>query len=279
MSTMSIRALFEAFRTSKPSGHNSLLSRDSQWISTSSWTRPFKAQSYSTDRAGSTIKGEVVPKKKKYEDDPERRAKYLKYHRDYWAHKCAADPEFLSRERERSRDRRLSPNTQLYHRHHSKTWRRLQRSNNPAYVFGTKLTTWIRRYAWFREDLNWTPWQPIYYPDPVEHRCHECNSARHRGSRLWWHMDPHRFMCHSCYVKLPEGGLPKGYEDCTTIKEVAARKETLETRLSPSSTTSTSTCQSWRPFEKSPAGSRPFSTFRAVWTKSKNQKLGEEGLD
>ncbi|KAH0348288.1 hypothetical protein KCU81_g3316, partial [Aureobasidium melanogenum] len=91
-------------------------------------------------------------------------------------------------------------------------------------------------------------------------------------------MDPQKFMCHSCYMKLPEAGLPEGYEGCTTIKEIAKRKAILESQPR-TSTTSTLTGQSWKPLKKSPTGSRPFSTFRAVWTKSEESKSDEQGPD
>ncbi|KAG9560039.1 hypothetical protein KCU71_g3750, partial [Aureobasidium melanogenum] len=77
-------------------------------------------------------------------------------------------------------------------------------------------------------------------------------------------------------MQLPEGGLPEGYEGCTTIKEIAKRKKTLESQPSRTSTTSTFTGQSWEPPKTSPTGSRQFSTLRAVWTKSKESKFDEQ---
>ncbi|KAG9598582.1 hypothetical protein KCU86_g7813, partial [Aureobasidium melanogenum] len=77
-------------------------------------------------------------------------------------------------------------------------------------------------------------------------------------------------------MQLPEGGLPKGYEGCTTIKEIAKRKKTLESQPSRTSTTSTFTGQSWKPPKTSPTGSRQFSTLRTVWTKSKESKFDEQ---
>ncbi|KAG9959880.1 hypothetical protein KCU61_g7022, partial [Aureobasidium melanogenum] len=77
-------------------------------------------------------------------------------------------------------------------------------------------------------------------------------------------------------MQLPEGGLPKGYEGCTTIKEIAKRKKILESQPSRTSTTSTFTGQSWKPPKTSPTGSRQFSTLRTVWTKSKESKFDEQ---
>ena len=278
---MPLQPLIGAFHASKSSGHRLLLSRYPQLTCDSSCGRHFQVRSYSTDRVDS-VKSSAVDtsvgmfKKKKYEDEPERRAEYLRKSREYDAQRRATNPEFFSKRRERMRDRRLQPEVRLYHKEKNKTWYRSQ-SMKPGFLLKENLRNWIRRYTWVREDLNWTPWEPVFYPNQVEHRCQGCNLARHRGSQIWWTMDSQKFMCHSCYMKLPEGGLPKGYEDCTTIEEIAKRKETLETRLSPSPTTSTLTSQSWRPSKTSPTGSRPFSTFRALWTKSKEQKLDEEG--
>ncbi|KAG9730520.1 hypothetical protein KCU73_g11832, partial [Aureobasidium melanogenum] len=76
-------------------------------------------------------------------------------------------------------------------------------------------------------------------------------------------------------MKLPESGLPEGYEGCTTIKEIAKRKATLESQPR-TSTTSTFTGQSWKPPKTSPTGSRLFSTLRAAWTKSKESKFDHQ---
>lgn len=239
------------------------------------------AQSYLTDRAGSVTLEKInwpgIPRKKKFEDDPERRAEYLRRKSEYNAHYRATDPDFARKMREHMRKFRLQPEIRLYYQEKAKAWRRSQ-STKSAFAMSERFRIWIRRYAWFREDLNWVPWQPIFYPDQVEHWCEGCNLARHRGSHLWWRREPQRFRCHSCYMKLPEAGLPEGYEGCTTIKEIAKRKESLKTQSSRPPATSTLTGQSWKPYKKPPTGSRPFSTFHAVWTKSKKQNISPQGL-
>lgn len=74
------------------------------------------------------------------------------------------------------------------------------------------------------------------------------------------------FTCHSCFFKQSNGGLPKGYEGCTTLKEIRARKKALETQPLQVSTAQGLTGQSWKPPKTSSPISRSFSTFRAVWT-------------
>lgn len=74
------------------------------------------------------------------------------------------------------------------------------------------------------------------------------------------------FTCHNCFFDQSNGGLPKGYEGCTGIKEVAARKRALENQPVQTSTTRGLTGQSWKPPKTSSPNSRSFSTFRALWT-------------
>lgn len=276
-STMSSRTLIKPSCASNSSGYCSLRSRSPQLLCNSSTSRLFMPQSYSTERAGSVMPKEInwpgsVPRKKKYEDDPERRAEYLRRASEYNAHYRATDPDFARKMRERMYKLRLQPEVRLYYQDKAKAWRQ---SQSTAFAKAENFRIWIRRYAWFREDLNWTTWRPILYPDQVEHWCQGCNLERHRGSHIWWKRDPQNFLCHSCYMKLPEAGLPEGYEGCTTIKEIAKRKATLESQPR-TSTTSTLTGQSWKPPKTSPTGSRLFSTLRAVWTKSKESKFDHQ---
>lgn len=229
---MSFQALIKAFCAPKSAGHCSLLSKNSQSLCNSSRTRLFMAQSSSTDCADSVTPEKIIwpgqPRKKKFEDDPEQRAEYLRRKNVYNARYRATHPDFARKNREYMRKLRLQPEFQLYYQEYAKAWRQSQ-STNSAFAVSERFRIWIRRYAWFREDLNWAPWRPILYPDQVEHWCQGCNLERHRGSHIWWRMDPQKFMCHSCYMKLPEAGLPEGYEGCTTIKEIAKRKESLKT--------------------------------------------------
>jgi hypothetical protein len=97
------------------------------------------------------------------------------------------------------------------------------------------LMNWGTRYAWFREDLPWKSYQPVYQDNPVERRCEDCDWTRRGGSRLWWKkiqsspIGVDIWLCHSCYV--PESdckeAMPRGYEGLTTIKEIAKRRDEL----------------------------------------------------
>jgi hypothetical protein len=85
-------------------------------------------------------------------------------------------------------------------------------------------------------------------------------------------MDAQDVTCHNCYMKLSGGGVPKGYEGCTTIGEVASRKKSLESQPLQALTTRGLTGQSWNPPKTSAYASRSFSTFRATWTTSNERE-------
>jgi len=71
------------------------------------------------------------------------------------------------------------------------------------------------------------------------------------------------FTCHSCHCDQSNGGLPKGYEGCTKLEEISARKEALETQPLQMLTARGLTGQSWKPPKTSSPNSRSFSTSRA----------------
>jgi len=89
------------------------------------------------------------------------------------------------------------------------------------------LYMWCNRYAWFREELPWKSRRPLVLSEPTKHYCEGCEYTRFGGMKMWW-IDSESYMCNACYAKADWNEvMPKGYEDCRNIKEVAARKEQL----------------------------------------------------
>ncbi|KEQ89821.1 hypothetical protein M438DRAFT_14770 [Aureobasidium pullulans EXF-150] len=89
------------------------------------------------------------------------------------------------------------------------------------------LHMWCNRYVWFREELPWKSRRPLVLSEPTKHYCEGCEYTRFGGMKMWW-FDSESYMCNACYAKADWNEvMPKGYEDCRNIKEVAARKEQL----------------------------------------------------
>ena len=102
------------------------------------------------------------------------------------------------------------------------------------------------------------------------------------GRRIWWVADQHTpdptYKCHACYLK-SSNGLPEGYEDCKTIKEVAATKKEFESQqATPVPTTPSLSGQSRIPSQKKPNSSRQFSTYRVTWNSAIDSAPREESL-
>ncbi|KAI5249861.1 hypothetical protein E4T43_00493 [Aureobasidium subglaciale] len=91
-----------------------------------------------------------------------------------------------------------------------------------------------------------------------------------------WKLDPESFTCHVCYMKAREGRMPEGYEGCNTIREVAARKEELESKLTQTLHTRSLSGQPSRSSSTTPNGSRHFSAYRSAWTLSGTPKAQEQ---
>lgn len=83
--------------------------------------------------------------------------------------------------------------------------------------------------------------------------------------RRWKSEKTEGFTCHSCFFDQLNGGLPKGYEGCMSLKEIAARKQALESQPMQTSIARGLTGQSWKSPKTSSPKSRSFSTLRAVW--------------
>jgi hypothetical protein len=82
--------------------------------------------------------------------------------------------------------------------------------------------------------------------------------------------------CHSCYMKLLGGGLPKGYEGCTSVKEIASRKKAFESQPLQMLTARGLIGQSWKSPKTTSTNSRLFSTFRAAWNTPNDKPNIEE---
>lgn len=84
--------------------------------------------------------------------------------------------------------------------------------------------------AWIREQLPWKTYTPIFYPHSIELHCTGCGRARARGSKLFWlNRDNEHHLCNGCYAgKGWTDAMPTGYEDCRSLKDLAARKQQLD---------------------------------------------------
>jgi hypothetical protein len=96
-----------------------------------------------------------------------------------------------------------------------------------------------------------------------------------RGPR-WKSTEAQEITCHSCYMKLSGGGLPKGYEGCTSIKEIASRKKTFESQPLQMLTARGLIGQSWKSPKTTSTNYRSFSTFRAAWNTPNDKPNIEE---
>lgn len=112
----------------------------------------------------------------------------------------------------------------------------MARSGDERRRFYRRMLNWGMRYPWFRENLPWKSHQPVHYAKDVEHHCEGCNWIEKGGKRFWWRKieqpsttDADSWLCTSCFVPKTDWQevMPKGYEDLTTIKEVAKRRDEL----------------------------------------------------
>ena len=149
------------------------------------------------------------------------------------------DPEahrrFLDRRNENMRRWRNDPTNLANIRERSKFISRAFYATERG-KFYHNLKTWCSRYAWFREDLPWKLHKPIYHEERVEHHCEGCNWTRKGGYKLWFRKisspstaEADSWLCSKCYFPKADcrQAMPKGYEDLTTIKEIAKRREEL----------------------------------------------------
>jgi hypothetical protein len=77
-------------------------------------------------------------------------------------------------------------------------------------------------------------------------------------------------------MKLSDGGLPKGYEGCTSVKEIASRKKVFESQPLQKLTGRGLNGQSWKSLKTPSTNSRSFSTFHAAWNTPDDKPNVEE---
>jgi hypothetical protein len=77
-------------------------------------------------------------------------------------------------------------------------------------------------------------------------------------------------------MKLSDGGLPKGYEGCTSVKEIASRKKVFESQPLQKLTGRGLNGQSWKSLKTPSTNSHSFSTFHAAWNTPDDKPNVEE---
>ncbi|KAI4732767.1 hypothetical protein E4T50_16675 [Aureobasidium sp. EXF-12298] len=142
------------------------------------------------------------------------------------------DEEWHKKEMARKRDyiRRMRAENPGYDEH----WYKVERekyATNPRFKLKKLLSRWVRDHAWVRE-LPWKSYKPVYYTNPVQHRCDSCAITRRSGLLVVWQSiaQPDSYRCHACYMKQDlKACMPKGYEDVHGgIKQLAAREKELD---------------------------------------------------
>ncbi|KEQ76980.1 hypothetical protein M436DRAFT_78708 [Aureobasidium namibiae CBS 147.97] len=175
---------------------------------------PFFSRSFSVHR-GAQEKGDYTRLRQQNSENYRQLLDKHALYKKQWL----TNPENVQRARE---------TTRLYYLAHKEDERRL---------FYMRLIKWCTRYTWFRETLPWKSDSPVLYEHRVEHHCEGCNWTKRGGRKLWWKKIPSSpatevdsWLCSDCYVpKAADWGeaMPRGYEDLTTIKEVAKRRDQL----------------------------------------------------
>lgn len=118
--------------------------------------------------------------------DPEFRAQQIQITKEWFTRKLATDSEWALAYRQKCLSRYYDPETHETMKDMRRQYQRSQRAGDPTYKLKDYARHWVMKYRWVRDDLNWSPWTPILYPEKVEHRCQECGRARHDGAKLWF---------------------------------------------------------------------------------------------
>jgi hypothetical protein len=107
---------------------------------------------------------------------------------------------------------------------------RSQRANDPFFRLRGVVYDWVWSYPLVREMLAWSSYRPILSSERVEHRCQGCGYVKSGGLKLCWRSksDADMYLCHTCYMKSEDGGLPEAYKDCANVRELNARYKQLE---------------------------------------------------
>jgi len=141
----------------------------------------------------------------------------------------------------RQRKYLANPENVAKQRKYSRLWAIAHRGDERR-RFYLHLLKWCGRYAWFRQKLPWKSHSPVWHEGSVERHCEGCDWIKRGGRRLWWKQiqssspatatapEADIWLCTDCYVpKAADWGeaMPRGYEDLTTIKEIAKRRDQL----------------------------------------------------
>lgn len=112
-------------------------------------------------------------------------AKHVQRVKGWYVRKTATDPEWASAYRQKCLSRYFNPKTHETSKDVSRQYQRSRRAKDPTYQMRDYVRDWVMNHKWVRDDLDWTPWTPVLYPEKTEHRCQECGAARHKGAKLW----------------------------------------------------------------------------------------------
>ena len=113
--------------------------------------------------------------------------------------------------------------------------------NDEVWQMCRRLSTWVVRLPWLRDELPWQSHRPVAHDEHTERYCVGCEWTRPGGRRVYWQslVDPDVYLCTKCYVpsENPDWSkiMPKGYEDVRDIKTMKARKEQLDPSKAPPS--------------------------------------------
>jgi hypothetical protein len=99
------------------------------------------------------------------------------------------------------------------------------RANDPVIRLRNLIYDWVTKYPMARTMVDWNLFQPVRYSQKVKYHCQGCGYIRKNGIKLWWRSqsDTDVYFCHTCFIRSPDGGLPKAYKDCTTTLELNNR--------------------------------------------------------
>jgi len=187
-----------------------------------------------TDKEKEAKERQAGYNKKSYsrlKDDPERYEKHLIYRRQSDARRYQdlawRDRQAMSSQRYHQRKRDEDPTIKERRQEEKRVYDR-KRSLEAHQQSRRKLIEWTK-HSWVRQ-LPWKNYTPIVTQDKVRQICATCGSYRIDGAKLWWQRhgpsDPPLYDCQTCFAKTE--GMPDGYEDVKTFRELKARKEELD---------------------------------------------------
>lgn len=148
---------------------------------------------------------------RKRQEDPQWYEQRLARDRQKFRDRRARDPEFVENQRRRQRKRTATAEVKARRRLPMLLWH------------------WCTKKAWFHE-LPWKTHNPISYPQSIEYHCIGCGHTKNGGSRVSWiaHDNGHHLCC-GCYAKRGwTDVMPTGYENCRSLKDIAARMQHLK---------------------------------------------------